>query len=216
MEQSSKVIEEDTGNRNSVTGRTLIDLGREFYRRGWLFGTSGNLSAVLEEEPLKIAITASGVDKGNLMPEHILEIDGNLSVLSGDYRPSSESALHVSVVKELGAGAVFHTHSVWTTALSEYYGESGGIEISGYEMLKGLSNVKTHEHSEWVPVFENSQDMKKLSEEVEEYLKENRNTHGFILKGHGLYTWGKDTEEAKRHVEVLEFLLEVIGRTRLA
>ncbi len=216
MEQSSKVSREGLDNRYSELAGTLRSIGRDFYSRGWLFGTSGNLSAVVERDPVRLAITASGVDKGNLQPEHMLEIDDKMSVIRGEYRPSSESALHISVVKELGAGAVFHTHSVWTTALSEIYGDKGGIEISGFEMLKGLRDVGSHEHREWVPIFENSQDMKGLSREVEKFLKENRDVHGFILRGHGLYTWGKDPEEAKRHVEVIEFLMEVLGRTRLA
>jgi methylthioribulose-1-phosphate dehydratase len=41
------------------------------------------------------------------------------------------------------------------------------------------------------------------------------NTHGVLLRGHGLYTWGQDLREAKRHLEILEFLVEAVGRTRM-
>jgi methylthioribulose-1-phosphate dehydratase len=85
--------------------------------------------------------------------------------------------------------------------------------MEGYEMLKGLEGVSTHEHREWLPVIENSQDMIMLSGSVEETLKKHPDAHGFLLRRHGLYTWGKDLSEAKRHIEILEFLLEVTGRT---
>ena len=87
------------------------------------------------------------------------------------------------------------------------------MKIEDFEMLKGLRGVETHEHSEWLPIIENSQDMKALARTVEETLKQNPNAHGFLLRRHGLYTWGDALTEAKRHVEIFEFLLEVLGRT---
>jgi methylthioribulose-1-phosphate dehydratase len=80
-------------------------------------------------------------------------------------------------------------------------------------MLKGLSGVKTHDHRELLPIFENSQDLAALSAVVAERLANDPLPHGFLLRGHGLYTWGRDLAEARRHVEILEFLLEVAGRT---
>ena len=112
----------------------------------------------------------------------------------------------------MNAGAVLHTHSVWSTVLSGTYGSRGGLAIEGYEMLKGLEGVKTHQHREWLPILENSQDMVALARAVEEALTRHPAAHGFLLRGHGLYTWGQDFATAKRHVEILEFLLEVLGR----
>lgn len=197
-------------------GSYLIKAGAEFYSRGWLYGTSGNLSAVIQEDPLQLAITASGLDKGSLDQSSILRIDGNRKVLDGNHNPSAETALHLAVVRVTGAGAVFHTHSKWSTILSELYAGKGMIELKGYEMLKGLDGINTHDHVETVPVIENSQDMDELSRHVEDILLKNSEIHAFILRGHGLYTWGKTMEDARRHVEVIEFLLEVHGRMRLA
>ena len=80
-------------------------------------------------------------------------------------------------------------------------------------MLKGLDGVRTHEHREWLPILDNSQDMRELAEEVKKRLEEHPGAHAFLLRGHGLYTWGRDLAQARRHVEILEFLLEVVGRT---
>lgn len=194
--------------------RGIIEVARGFYARGWLMGTSGNLSAVVQREPLRLAITASGLDKGALNPEQIILIDEEARLV-GDYqgKPSDESLLHVCIAKERGAGAVLHTHSIWNTILSDLYGNEGGLKIEGYEMLKGLASVRTHEHSEWLPIVENSQDMPALAETVSQTLSEHKSAHGFLIRRHGLYTWGDNLAQAKRHVEILEFLMEAKGRT---
>lgn len=191
----------------------LAAVGRAFYSRGWVLGTSGNFSAVVSREPLRLAITSSSVDKGGLTADHILQIDHQGNVLEGDGRPSAETLLHLAVVRLREAGAVLHTHSVWSNILSDAYSADGGFSIEGYEMLKGLEGVSTHEHREWVPIIENSQDMTRLAESVNETLQQHPRAHGFLLRRHGLYTWGNDIAEAKRHVEIFEFLLEVRGRT---
>jgi methylthioribulose-1-phosphate dehydratase len=192
---------------------SLIDAATDFYKRGWLLGTSGNLSAVLQQEPFRIAITGSGVDKGHLREDQIIEVDETLNVLSGNYKPSSESALHVTLEKGIGCKAVFHTHSIWSTILSQKYAQRGGFEIKGYEMLKGLNNVNTHEHTEWFPIIENSQNMADLAARVKIVLATKPHIHCFLLSGHGLYTWGTTIEEARRHVEAIEFLLEVFAHS---
>jgi methylthioribulose-1-phosphate dehydratase len=189
----------------------LVAVGRLFYGRGWVLGTSGNFSAVASRAPLRLAITASGVDKGRLAVEHILEIDDAAQVVAGAGRPSAETLLHLSVVGLRGAGAVLHTHSIWSNIVSGASRE--GVAIEGHEMLKGLAGIATHEHREWLPVIDNSQDMPGLAQAVERRLREQPQAHGFLLRRHGLYTWGRDLAEATRHVEILEFLLEVIGRT---
>jgi len=194
----------------------LAELAHAFHGRGWVLGTSGNFSAVVEREPLRIAITASSLDKGRLLPEHILEVGSDGRALKPNQgRPSAETLLHVAIVRNRGAGAVLHTHSVWSTILSDYHIGHGGFFIEGYEMLKGLEGVTTHEHREWLPILENSQDMEALAVETRRMLEENPKAHGFLIRRHGMYTWGKDLVEAARHVEILEFLLESVGRRQM-
>jgi methylthioribulose-1-phosphate dehydratase len=196
---------------------SLASIASDFYSRGWVLGTSGNLSAVVNRAPLCLAMSPSGLDKGSLTSEHFMLINGEAQSVGGfAATPSAESRLHIRVVKERAAGAVLHTHSVWSTMLSDLHAAAGGFAIVGYEMLKGLEGVRTHEHSEWLPIIENSQDMTALAEKVGELLRDNPTAHGFLLRRHGLYSWGDDLAQAKRHVEILEFLLETVGRTLLA
>ena len=194
----------------------LAELSHNFYARGWVLGTSGNFSTVLNRDPLQLAITPSGVDKGALTADEILLIDERGEVVSNHAaKPSDETPLHLVIVNQRPAGAVLHTHSVWSTSLSNLHAAAGGLAIEGYEMLKGLAGVRTHQHQEWLPIIENSQDMKALADKQSATLSHHPKAHGILLRGHGLYTWGQDLREAKRHVEILEFLLEAVGRTRL-
>lgn len=192
----------------------LIEVGRRFDARGWMLGTSGNLSMVLSREPLRLAITASGIPKGELTPDQILEIDADGRVTSpGTGRPSAEARLHVEIVGVCNAGAVLHTHSMWSTLLSDRHAGTRGFVIEGYEMLKGLEGVTTHEHREWVPVLENDQDMSRLAGRVGEELTRHPAAHAFLLRRHGMYTWGDTLSQAVRHVEIVEFLLEALVRS---
>jgi methylthioribulose-1-phosphate dehydratase len=207
-------LREKSGKRFQHLTAALAEIGKSFYERGWVFGTSGNLSAVVSERPLRLAITATGLDKGALDARQFLEIDEAARVIRGSGQPSAETGLHLAIVRARGAGAVLHTHSMWSTLLSDSFAADGAVPLEGFEMLKGLRGVRTHEHREILPIFENSQDIAQLAEQIEALLKRDPAVHGFLLRRHGLYTWGQDLAEAKRHVEVLEFLLEVLGRSR--
>ena len=198
---------------NHVT--ELIECGREFYRRGWVMGTSGNFSALIDREPMRVCITASGNHKGKLNETNFIEIDGYSNVVKGDGKPSAETSVHLAIYELLPAvRSILHTHSVWGTLLSDQYYERGAIEIEGYEMLKGLAGVKTHEHKERVPIIDNTQDYDLLGQQIDEVIRNNKDIHGVYLRRHGLYTWGESIAEADRHIEIFEFLFEVLGRSQ--
>jgi len=190
----------------------LCATARQCYARGWVPATSGNFSVRAGD---RVFITASGLDKGRLTPEDLLEIDMNGAVLSGKRRPSAETELHrVIYGTRQNVGSVLHVHSVWNTLLSgRFEGDCDGfIALRGYELLKGLAGVTTHEHEERVPIIANTQEYAVLAEKLRATLEEHGAAHGVLLSRHGLYTWGESVAEARRHLEALEFLFEVEGR----
>jgi methylthioribulose-1-phosphate dehydratase len=189
--------------------RVVAELGAQ----GWCQGTGGNFSLTLSRDPLRLLITCSGVDKRHLTPADLMLVGEDAQPVPEETgRPSAETALHTRIVALTGAGSVLHVHSVANTLLSEHFADKGGFTLSGYEMLKGLSGVTTHEASVFVPIFANSQDIPRLSEEVAELLAAHPEVRGFLLAGHGLYTWGRSLAEAKWHVEIFEFLFECAAR----
>ena len=217
---------------SSVPPRDAVEdlraIGREFHARSWSLGTSSNYSVVAGREPLELLITASGLDKSALGRDDFVRVDAAGRVIDGSGRRSSaETLLHcllAELVPALGGGpvgAVLHTHSVWSTILSGADLERGSLRIEGYEMLKGLEGIGTHDTCEELPIFANSQDMTELAARIRarftaaDWSHPARPPfHGFLLSRHGLYTWGRTLAEARRHVEIYEFLFEVVARTR--
>jgi len=180
--------------------------------RGWVPATAGNFS-FRDGASGRIFITASGLDKGAITPEDLLEIDLDCKVLAGAGRPSAETSLHGVIYRRFSdAKAIFHVHSIWNTLLSDQFASAGAVPLSGYELLKALSGVETHEHRELVPILENSQEYGGLALELEAVLGSYAGAHGVLLRRHGLYTWGESIAGARRHLEALEFLFEVEAR----
>ncbi len=193
----------------------LREVGHDYWSRGWSRGTSSNYSIVIDRNPVRLLVTASGKDKGHLSKDDfvIVDQDGNLTP-TDQSKSSAETLLHCSAVLHRNAGAVLHTHSVWATILSQHYSALKGIWIEGFEMLKGLEGISTHESKIWLPIFDNTQDIPALRREVEDYWLKNPSSQcwGYLIRQHGMYCWGSDLSQAIRHMEVLEFLLECLGR----
>ena len=187
--------------------------GCDFYNRGWMYGTSGNLSARVEDGPygLRFAITASGVDKGTLSPEDILIFSpNNPAPPKQGLRPSAETSIHTAVYEaRADAGAVLHVHTPESTVYSmasTLTGTPAMFPITGYEMIKGLGvweeNAEVH-----IPVFENHGIVPTIAGEINQYLNSNPDALPvFLIRGHGLTAWGKNVVEAKHRLEIGHFL----------
>lgn len=195
--------------------RDIIEAGRFLDRHGWAPATAGNYSVRLDANHL--AITVSGCHKGHLTEEDVMVVDLAGRALESGKKSSAETLLHVQLLGDFPTiGAVLHTHSVASTVLSMVDPGRNEIALSGYELLKIFDGYDTHETTAVVPIFDNSQDMTHLSEQVRAYMRRHPpmlgtadgkgGIPGYLIRGHGLYTWGADMASAKRHAEGLEFL----------
>jgi methylthioribulose-1-phosphate dehydratase len=189
----------------------LSETMAELHRRGWCDGTGGNFSCTLRHDPLQLLMAPSGVDKGTVSPESLIVVDGDGRVIQGHGRASAETKLHLTIVRERQAGAVLHTHSQAGTLLSRHQAPAAGeavgyLELEQLEMLKGLAGVETHDSRIRIPVLANDQDLERLSTAARPHLAQA--PQGLLIAGHGLYAWGASLPIARRHLEILEFLLE--------
>lgn len=186
----------------------LVQCVHFLHQKGFAPATSSNYSFRLPGEP-HIHISASGIDKGAFVEEDLMRVDLSGQPIKDSRRPSAETLLHTMIYNRLPeVGCVLHTHTVYNTVLSAIFEEKRNLRLEGFEVLKGLSGIRTHDTQVDVPIFPNSQDMPALAEEIEAHWDDHPEMKGFLLAGHGLYTWGKDIAEAKRHIEVFEFLFE--------
>jgi methylthioribulose-1-phosphate dehydratase len=185
--------------------QAITAIGQRLDARGLAAATSGNYSARLADG--RIAITVSGRHKGRLSAKDVMVVDGQGSPLE-DQRPSAETALHTLLYRLYPhVTGVLHVHSVASTTLSRHLGAAGEILLQGYEMLKAFPGVTTHETAVRIPVFENSQDIPMMAETVARRLREQPALPAYLIRGHGVYGWGRDLEEAERVIEALEHLL---------
>jgi methylthioribulose-1-phosphate dehydratase len=184
----------------------IIEAGRLLYARGWSPATSSNYSARIDDRHL--AITASGRHKGQLTPEDVLVVDLAGRPVQRDRKASAETLLH-TVLYELfpHVGAVLHTHSLNATVLSRVLREHDTLRLRGYELQKAFEGVTTHEAELVIPIFDNTQDISALAEATRRYLTGHPAAPGYLIRGHGLYTWGRTLADSLRHVEAFEFLL---------
>lgn len=190
--------------------QALISAGERLYASGMVPATSGNLSARLSDGNL--AITVSGRHKGKLTEQDIMQVDAE-GVSLDDRRSSAETLLHVHIYKRFAeAQVVLHPHSVNATLLSRLCDDE--LVLQDYEIVKAFPGIDTHECTVRVPVFENDQDIARLASRVDARLDALNDIPGYLIRGHGFYTWGKDMDEAMRHVEAFEFLFECECRLR--
>lgn len=200
-----KWTSEDLENRSH-----LVEIIKKLNSLGECPATSGNYSFRAETEETKIAITQSGIDKELITEQNFVLVDdkGELTAESRvpGKKASDETMLHVAVYTHTDARCVLHVHGLPTILFAELFpGEKFGV-FSGMEMQKAFCGNKTHEKTLRVPIFENTQDIATLAKEVTPIFKMDDITPGFILRGHGLYTWGTSIKEAKRHYEAFQYL----------
>jgi methylthioribulose-1-phosphate dehydratase len=191
--------------------QALIEAGRLFHRRGWVPATAGNFSFRIDTGA--IAVTASGRHKGELTADDLMRVDLSGRPLDGVGTASAETLLHCQLYRQYPhVNAVLHTHSPASTVLSR---ASDNVRLAGYELLKILEGVDTHEMTVDIPVFENDQDIARLAGVVEAHMQAGGVCHAYLIRGHGLYAWGRSVEEARHRVEALEFLFECELRERV-
>lgn len=190
----------------ATCARVIADTGRELAALGWTPATSSNFSMRLDAQHL--AVTISGRDKGRLGGEDVMVVDLDGRAVATDARPSAETLLHTQIYRRFPqANAVLHTHSRAQTVASRFFAASGLIRFEGWELQKAISGYTTHESTLDLPVFPNAQDMNVLARQVDAWLDAGKPLSGYLIDGHGIYTWGRDMQETRRHLEAFEFLL---------
>ena len=193
----------DTQQLRHLAGEIITNV-RELAHAGWTPATSSNFSRRLDDR--HAAITVSGRDKGRLTESDIMVVDFNGHAVGSNNRPSAETLLHTQLYKRFPEiGCVLHTHSPVQTIASRLYAGAGHLRLEGYELQKAFHGNSTHDDSMDVPVFANTQDMHTLAAQVDALL-DRQKLWGYLIDGHGLYAWGRDMAEARRHLEAFEFL----------
>jgi methylthioribulose-1-phosphate dehydratase len=180
---------------------------------GFMACTAGNSSVLLTADPLVVAMSRSGVDKTALTPADFISVDERGQPLGGDTRkPSDETLLHVALYRAVRCGSVLHGHPPHAVALSLDAGDR--VTFRGIEMQKAFAGTTTHDCARHLPVIDNSQDMHELSRRA--LAARDADVPAVLVRGHGVYAWGRSPAEAARHLETVEWLSRVLLLSRSA
>jgi methylthioribulose-1-phosphate dehydratase len=195
-----------TASQLEQAGRALAAESARFAAMGWMRGTAGNLSVVLSTDPLRLAVTVSGVDKSELTSRDVVVVDvaGQAVPDQPDpgRAPSAEAALHARIAAVTGAGAVVHVHALSAVLAAQRWPD--GPVLRDLEMLKGVGR-SAHDEDVTFPVIANGQDMAVLGDAFEKAHQPG--TPVLLVARHGMYTWGRDLAQARHHAEIAEWLL---------
>jgi methylthioribulose-1-phosphate dehydratase len=192
-------------SRLAACAAEIIANTRELAALGWTPATSSNFSMRLDDQ--HAAITVSGRDKGKLTEADVMAVDFNGNAVGTTLKPSAETVLHTQLYARLPeVGCVLHTHSLAQTLASRLYAGAGHIRFEEYELIKAFRGQETHETIMDVPVLANNQCIPTLAAQVD-VLLDKGSVWGYLIDGHGMYAWGRDMAEARRHLEAFEFLL---------
>jgi methylthioribulose-1-phosphate dehydratase len=205
-------------DKNNKLAEELLETIKFFNSLKWSPATSTNYS-VRSMHPKEYIISRSGVDKAFFTKEDLILINSIGEILPPFNRPSvkssAETEIHTALYERFPEiNCVLHTHSLLGTVLSQAFLNEGQLRFEGLEIIKGLEGNTTHEMIEILPIVPNSQQMPEILSAMEIHFKKNPQLHGFLIAGHGLYTWGKDIATTKRHIETFEFLFECLHTMR--
>lgn len=190
----------------ALMAQEIVEAGRFLHEQGWTPATSSNFSARVDEE--HVAITVSGKHKGRLSVTDVMVVDLHGRPMEDHRRSSAETLLHTELYRHRSeVGAVLHTHSVNATVVSRLWPKGEPLVFRDYELQKAFSGIETHEGDLIIPIFENTQDIGALADETLTYLNANPECPGYLIRGHGLYTWAGTMSTCLRHIEAFEFLL---------
>ena len=200
----SEPLPYDDRRLRHLAGEIITNV-RELAQLGWTPATSSNFSERLDDR--HAAITVSGRDKGKLTEADIMVVDFDGKAVGSEHRPSAETLLHTQLYRRFAdVGCILHTHSRNQTVASRLFAADGHVRLADYELLKAFRGNETHDTTLDLPVLPNSQHMPTLAAQVETLLDAGP-MWGYLIDGHGLYAWGRDMADARRHLDAFEFLL---------
>jgi ribulose-5-phosphate 4-epimerase/fuculose-1-phosphate aldolase len=170
----------------------LCEYGYSLFERGFVVGSSGNMSVRFEDGML---LSPTNSCLGRLDPDRISKVAGDGTHVCGD-RPTKEAFLHKAIYEERpGANAVVHVHSTCATAVACLG------DVDPENVLPALTPPQTVYVGTLplVPYF--APGCRELAEAVRARAKTH---HAMLLANHGPVVSGATLEAAANAAEELE------------
>jgi methylthioribulose-1-phosphate dehydratase len=189
----------------------IVELSRQFFAQGWCPGTGGGI-AIRHQD--RFFVAPGGVPKERLTAEQVFAVDAEGEVWERQddtLVPSASLPLFLLAFQKRDAGAVIHTHGEEAVIASLFYETE--FHVTHLEMIKGIAGGR-FDADLHVPIIENAPEEADLARRFEEALNSYPQAQAVLIRRHGLYTWGRDWEQAKLHAECYAYLFRVANRMR--
>lgn len=174
------------------TWSAVVDAARRTVADGLVVGTSGNVSARVDDVVL---VTPTGVPYDRLGADDLCAVDLTGRTVAGTLRPTSELPMHLAVYRATDTTAVVHTHAVHATAVSTLVDELPAIHYMA-AALGGPVRV--------APYAAYGSD-----ELAAHLLAALAGRSGALLRNHGTLTHGGSLDEAYDRTAQLEWMCRV-------
>ena len=187
----------------------LCWLSKHFFDLGWMRGTGGGLCL---RDGERVLVAPSGKHKDLLSPDDLFVLDTEGRVLEAPKASGQVSAcapLFLAAVRLRDAGCVIHGHPVAAAVATVHAGEN--LRVSELEMIKGIRGHGFFDELS-VPILENTAHEEELEPAFTQCLQRFPDTSAVLVRRHGIYTWGNDWSEAKRHAECFDWILDAVVR----
>lgn len=197
-----------------ATRELLVELLRDFHRRGWVSGTGGGICGPSADGRLLMA--PSGVHKERVQIDEFFTVDPTDGGIvrtpeRDDLRPSECSSIFCLTHRSRAAWSVVHSHALSAVLAGDIAAaaDADHIAIGDLEMLKGIPGVSNSD-VHLVPVIRNTPREPELVRQLQDVFADPRfeRACAVLVRDHGAYIWGDDVLAAKRHTEVYHFLFE--------
>lgn len=179
----------------------LVSCGRRLDALGFAPATDGNISARLG--PHALLVTPAGREKGGLLPDDLLLVDLEGTVVAGTGHPSTETPMHLLCYRRRGdVGGVVHAHPPVATAFA-----AAGMSLDAPVMPEIVLTVGA------IPLVPYATPgTEELARALEPWVDDH---DAFLLASHGVLTLGRDVKEALHRMERVEHLAKVTLAARL-
>ncbi len=189
----------------------ICALCKMFWQLGWASGTGGGISVRIGDT---IYMAPSGVEKENIRPDHIFELDRSGQIIrqpAGPFKLTACAPLFMAAYRHRNAGAVLHSHSLDVVLATMLVPAGQPLRLTRMEMMKGLEGVGYFDVHE-IPVIDNTALEHELEERLERAILAYPKANAVLVRNHGIYVWGRDAIHAKTQAECLDWLCRAVVR----
>ena len=189
----------------------ICELCRDFYRLGWASGTGGGVS-IRDGEAIFMA--PSGVPKERLQAGDIFRLNEEGEIVeagANGLRVSECRPLFMQAYRLREAGAVLHSHAMEAVLATQLFDRE--FVVSGLEMMKGIEGVDVFE-AHRIPIIPNTAREADLAESLGAAIRDYPKAQAVLVRGHGVYVWGRDWVQAKTQAECYHYLFEAVVRLK--